>query len=64
MRQAQHDSRAFAQLDFQLHESIWRLSRNETLRRHLTLLTLPLLPWARSPAPPAPPTANSATTSA
>ena len=42
MRRAESDSRDFAQLDFELHETIWRLARNQTLHKHLTLLTLPL----------------------
>jgi DNA-binding GntR family transcriptional regulator len=42
MHAAERESRDFARLDFDLHENIWRLARNETLLKHLTLLTLPL----------------------
>jgi DNA-binding GntR family transcriptional regulator len=42
MRRAESDSRNFAQLDFELHDSLWRMAGNETLHRHLTLLTRPL----------------------
>jgi DNA-binding GntR family transcriptional regulator len=42
MRRAEGKSPDFAQLDFEFHETIWRLAQNETLRKHLTLLTLPL----------------------
>jgi DNA-binding FadR family transcriptional regulator len=42
MRRAESNSRDFAQLDFELHESLWRMARNQTMHKHLTLLTLPL----------------------
>jgi len=42
MRRAESNSRDFAQLDFELHDTLWRLAGNGTMHRHLTLLTLPL----------------------
>jgi DNA-binding GntR family transcriptional regulator len=42
MRRAEANSRVFAQLDFEFHEMLWRAARNQTLLKHLTLLTQPL----------------------
>jgi len=42
LEQAQEDSMSSTQLDFELHETIWKLSGNETLSKHLALLTAPL----------------------
>jgi DNA-binding GntR family transcriptional regulator len=39
---ARHDIRTFVQLDFAFHETIWNLSGNGILYRHLVLLTRPV----------------------
>lgn len=42
MRSRSGSSRPVVQLDLELHETLWRLSGNETLAKHLKLLTRPL----------------------
>jgi DNA-binding GntR family transcriptional regulator len=42
MAEAGRDSRPIVQLDLELHETLWRLSGNQTLAKHLILLTRPL----------------------
>jgi DNA-binding GntR family transcriptional regulator len=40
--EARSDIQAFATLDFAFHETLWKLSGNSLLHRHLVLLTRPL----------------------
>lgn len=42
MRAGSGGSQSTVQLDLELHETLWRLSGNETLAKHLILLTRPL----------------------
>lgn len=42
MRQGSGSSTSIVQLDLELHETLWRLSGNDTLAKHLILLTRPL----------------------
>jgi len=42
MSDAARESRSVVQLDLELHETLWSLSGNETLMKHLVLLTRPL----------------------
>lgn len=42
MRNVKGSARYTVQLDLELHEAIWKLSSNETLCKHLVLLTRPL----------------------
>lgn len=42
MRPREGSARSLVQLDLELHETLWRLSGNDTLAKHLILLTRPL----------------------
>jgi DNA-binding GntR family transcriptional regulator len=42
LEDSRHDTQRFAQLDMRFHSTLWELSGNQTLCRHLVLLTRPM----------------------